>query len=111
MDRLAVGVRNPTKLEAVEGIRSGIISKKDSLHFRQNFFDRYLNNLQCKGAISGWWFVPRDDFSLQPALARGMREGIIDIGPTYIVLLHQLDDEQVICSRRKASNLLCACSR
>ena len=55
-------------------------------------------------AISGWWFVPRDDFSLQPALARGMREGIIDIGPTYIVLLLQLDDEQVICSRRKASS-------
>ena len=47
--------------------------------------------------------MPRDDFSLQPALARGMREGIIDIGPTYIVLLLHLDDEQVICSRRKAS--------
>ncbi len=48
--------------------------------------------------------MPRDEFSLQPALARGMREGIPEIGPTDIVVLLQLDDEQVICSRRKASS-------
>ena len=78
---------------------------KCSLTYPFPFFE--VSDGGQQSAHSGWWFARCGKISHcnRPWLAACARQSsFIDIGPTYIVLLHQLDDEQVICSRRKASS-------